>query len=146
MTLTLQISFADPTLTVDNLIGVMNEVTSDKERRRKVWRKVLKWGYGSVPGSYIDEVYSKSTSDEATHTLADVYVNSRPESSWQDLLQTLYWEGEMAAAKEAKSFIPHNGGWYYTCKHRVHFNPYHVSIVHQASCGSHYIVLWFIKF
>ena len=111
--LTLQISFGtDPTLTVDNLVGVMKEVSSDKERRRVVWTGLLEY---RTPDSYVDEVCTKYTGVEATHTLADVYVNRRPESSWQHLLQTLYREGEVAAAKEAKSFLPKSGVWYYTC-------------------------------
>ena len=102
--------FADPTLTVDSLVGVMEKVTSDEGRRRKVWEKVLDWEY-YTPYSYLDEVYTKYTTDkEKTHALADVYVNSRPESSWQHLVQTLYAKGELAAAKEAKSFLQHNGG------------------------------------
>ena len=108
--LTWQVMFADPTLTVDSLVGVMEKVTSDEGRRRKVWAEVLRREY-LTPSSYVDEVYTKYTTDkEKTHALADVYVNSRPESSWQHLVLTLYAEGELAAAKEAKSFLQHNGG------------------------------------
>ena len=95
---------------MDGLVGVMEKVTSDEERRRKVWEKVLWWDH-TTPSSYLDEVYTKYTTDkEKTHALADVYVNSRPESSWQHLVQTLYAKGELAAAKEAKPFLQHNGG------------------------------------
>ena len=108
--LTWQVMFADPTLTVDSLVAVMEKVTSDEGRRRKVWREVMEWDL-TTPSSYIDEVYTKySTDKEKTHALADVYVNSRSESSWQHLVQTLYAYGEQAAAKEAKSFLQHNGG------------------------------------
>ena len=108
--LTWQVMFADPTLTVDSLVGVMEKMTSDEGRRREVWEEVLEWDY-DTPSSYLDEVYTKYTTDkEKTHVLADVYVNSRPESSWQYLVQTLYAKGELAAAKEAKSFLQHNGG------------------------------------
>ena len=101
--------FADPTLTVDSLVGVMEKVTSDEGRRRKVWEEVLEWGYCTL-SSYLNEVYTKYTTDkEKTHVLADVYVNSRPESSWQHLVQTLYAKGELAAAKEAKPSLQHNG-------------------------------------
>ena len=97
---------------VESLVGVMEKVTSDEGRRRKVWERVLTWDY-VTPSSYLDEVYTKYTTDEEkTHALADVYINSRPESSWQHLLLTLYNEGEVAAAKEAKSFLQHNGKWY----------------------------------
>ena len=75
-----------------------------------MWEEVLEWDF-TTPFSYLDEVYTKYTTDkEKTHALADVYVNSRPESSWQHLVQALYAKGELAAAKEAKSFLQHNGG------------------------------------
>ena len=113
--LTWQVVFADPTLTVDSLVGVMEKVTSDEGRRREVWGKVLERNpslYVTFKLSpYLDEVYTKYTTDkEKTHVLADVYVNSRPESSWQHLVQTMYAERELAAAKEAKSFLQQNGG------------------------------------
>ena len=101
--------FADPTLTVDNLVGVMEKVTSDKESRKEVWKKVLEWE-DNAPDSYVDEVYTKYTTEkEQTNILADVYINSRPDSSWHHLVETLYEEGEVAAAKEAKSFLEQNG-------------------------------------
>ena len=87
----------------------MEKLTSDEERRREIWEAVLKWDY-VTPESYLDEVYMKYTSDVVTHTLADVYVYSRPESSWQHLLRTLYRHGEMAAAKEAKTFCQQQNG------------------------------------
>ena len=100
---------------MDNLVGVIEKVTSDEGRRREVWKSVLTWldmdFFPLVPYSYLDEVYTKCTTDEEkTHALADVYINSRPESSWQHLVQTLYDEGELASAKEAKSFVQQNGG------------------------------------
>ena len=103
--------FSDPTLTVESLVGVMEKVTSDEGWRREVWERVLQWDY-TTPSSYIDEVYSKyiTTAKEKTHALADIYVNSRPESSWQDLVRILYDESELAAAKEAKPFLQQNGG------------------------------------
>ena len=100
--------FADATLTVDNLVGVMSKVTSDKERCREVWEEVLRFNL-YTQDSYVNEVYTQCTSDESTHTLAEVYVNSRPESSWHHLLQALYKLSEMEAAKEAKSFLQQNG-------------------------------------
>ena len=101
--------FAEPTLTVDNLVGVMEKVTSDKKRRKEVWWNVLEWTY-PVPDSYVDEVYTKYTTEkEQTNVLADVYINSTPDSSWHHLVETLYKEGELAAAKEAKSFLEQNG-------------------------------------
>ena len=101
--------FAEPTLTVDNLVGVMEKVTSDKEKRKKVWREVLRWE-DDAPDSYLDEVYTKYTTEkEQINVLADVYINSRPDSSWHHLVKTLYKEGELAAVKEAKPFLEQNG-------------------------------------
>ena len=99
--------FSDPTLTVESLVGVMEKVTSDEGRRRKVWERVLKSGYTYItPSSYLDEVYPKYLmAKEKMYALADIYVNSRPDSSWQHLVQILYGESEMAAAKEAKPFL-----------------------------------------
>ena len=102
-------SFADSTLTVSSLVGVIEKVKLDKERRREVWGKVLKWNY-HTPDSYLDEVDTNYTTEkEKTNVLANVYVNSRPHSSWEHLVKTLYDAGELAAAKEAKSFLQQNG-------------------------------------
>ena len=89
----------------------MEKLTSDKERRRKVWLMVLKWEY-AIPSSYIDEVYTQlnTSAREKTQALSDVYIDTRPESSWRHLVATLYDESELAAAKQAKSFLPVNGG------------------------------------
>ena len=104
--------FLDPTLTVESLVGVMKKVTSDEERRREVWERVLEWDY-VPPSSYLDEVYLKystAVSEDKTRALADVYVNIRPDSSWQHLVRILYDESEMEAVKEAKPFFQQNGG------------------------------------
>ena len=104
--------FSDPTLTVENLIGVMEKVTLDEDRRRMVWFFVLEMDH-QVPFSF-DEIYIKyTTAKEKTHALADIYVNIRPESSWQHLLQTLYDRNELEAAKEAKAFLQQNRGTNY---------------------------------
>ena len=105
-----QLTFADSTLTVENLLRVMKKVTSeDEEKRRELWERVLEWDY-DVPESYLDEVESKyTTTREKTSDLVDVYVNSHPEPSWKQLVERLYLCGEMAAAKEAKAFLQKNG-------------------------------------
>ena len=94
---------------MDNFVEVMKKLTSDKKRRREVWEKVLKWK-NYTPDSYLDEVDIKYTTEkEKTNVLADVYINSRPNSSWKHLVYTLYENNEVAAAKEAKSFLQQNG-------------------------------------
>ena len=85
------------------------KVTSDEGRRKEVWGRILDLD-SATPSSYLDEVYSKYTiAEEKTHALADVYVNIRPDSSWQHIVKTLYTESELAAAKEAESFLQQNG-------------------------------------
>ena len=79
-----------------------------------MWREVLKsvnhYHLVHTPDSYLDEVDTKYTTEkEKTNVLADVYINSRPDSSWEHLVQTLYVNNEVAAAKEAKSFLQQNG-------------------------------------
>ena len=103
--------FVEPSLTVDNLAGVMKRLKlSGNKESREVWKKILEWKYHN-PGSYLDDICNaKYTSDEETRILADVYVNSRPKSSWEHIVQILYYEGELAAAKQAKSFLQLNGG------------------------------------
>ena len=96
-------------MTVDSLVDVMEKLTSDEERRRKVWEEVLKWK-GHTPSSYIDEVYTQYTSArEKTLALSDVYINIRPDSSWQHLVEVAYRQQELVAAKGAKTFIPNEG-------------------------------------
>ena len=110
-----QPTFAEPSLTVNNLARVIGKVTSDK---RKVWEKVLSYRVYPWrkynPESYLDAVNTKYKTEEAkVSVLADVYVNSRPESSWEHLVRDLYESGEMEAAKEAKSFLQQNGGCFF---------------------------------
>ena len=95
----------DPTLTVESLVGVMEKVTSDEERRMEVWERVLEWNH-ATPLSCLGEIDTKyATAKEKTHALADIYVNIRPDSSWLHLIKTLYTESELVAAAEAKSFL-----------------------------------------
>ena len=108
---------------MERLVGVMKKVTSDEGRRWQVWAEVLEC-YGYTPSSYLNEVYTKYTTDEEkTHVLADVYVNIKPESSWQHLVETLYRKSELAAAKEAKSFLQQNGRWC-IIQYRTPYNEY----------------------
>ena len=95
----------DPTLTVGNVSRAMEMVAVGK--RRRVWEMVL--GEGAVK-----EIYSSHSSEEdKLHSCADTYVTCKPDSSWEQLVQILYYDfGEMAAAKEAKASLQQKGGWY----------------------------------
>ena len=103
-------NFADPSLIVESLVGVMEKVTPDEGRRREMWKRVLEWE-SAMPSSYIGEVYTKcTTAKQKTHALVDIYVNIRPDSSWQHLVRILYDESEMQALKEVKLILQQNGG------------------------------------
>ena len=94
----------DPTLTVGNVTKAMEKVKVDK--RRRVWELVLEEGA-------VEELYSShSSEEEKLHSCADIYVTCKPDSSWEELVQKLYYDHcEMAAAKEAKAFLQQQGGW-----------------------------------
>ena len=97
-------------MTVDNLVDVMEKLTADEGRRRKVWEVVLKWMFNvfesHTPFSYIAEVYTQYTSArEKTLALSDVYVNIRPDSSWQNLVGALYGQSELDVVKRGKAFL-----------------------------------------
>ena len=90
----------DPTLTLENVSGAMEKVSVDK--RRRVWEEVLERGA-------VEEIYnSHSSEEEKLHSCANSYI-SKPDSSWEDLVELLYMYGEMAAAKKAKSFLQQKG-------------------------------------
>ena len=98
------LSVPDPTLTVENVTRAMEKVTVDK--RRGVWEGMFRKGT-------VEEIYSShSSEEEKLHSCADVYANCKPDSSWETLVRVSFFCGEMAAAKEAKSFLQYNGGWF----------------------------------
>ena len=94
----------DPTLTVENVTRAMEKVTVDK--RRGVWGEIF--DHDQV----IEEIYSShSSEEEKLHSCADTYVTCAPSISWKELVEELYDRREMAAAKEAKAFLQHKGGF-----------------------------------
>ena len=93
----------EPTLTVENVVGVMEKVAV--ERRKEVWS-----GEDIVPYPQLVEIYQKySTEEQRIHACADIYANCYPHSSWTHLCRGLYGENEMTVAKKAKTFIPQTG-------------------------------------
>ena len=79
------------------------------DKRRGVWEEVL--GERAV-----EETYSSHSSEvEKLHSCADTYITCKPDSSWENLAEELYDYGEMAAAKEAKTFLHQKGGWLIVC-------------------------------
>ena len=77
-------------------------------KRRRVWERAL----GGGGRSHADEIYSSHSSEkEKTHACSDIYVNCRPESSWEHLTSLLYEEDEMTAVDQARPFLPPRGKW-----------------------------------
>ena len=95
--------FPDPTLTVGNVVGVLENVAV--ERRKKLWSSGA-----DVPRPQVEEIYQKySTEEQKIHAYADIYVNCCPHSSWLQLCRRLYWNNEVTAARKAKTFILQTG-------------------------------------
>ena len=93
----------DPTLIVENVVGVMENVAVG--RRKEVWSNL-----GIIPDPQLKEIYEQySTEEQRMYACADIYVNCHPESSWTHLWQGLYVMNEMTAARKVKSFIPQTG-------------------------------------
>ena len=94
---------SEPTLTVENVAGVMEKVAVERRKEVWSWRDI-------VPDPQLEEIYQKySTEEQRIHACADIYINCHPYSSWTDLFQGLYTRNEMTAAKKAKSFILQTG-------------------------------------
>ena len=94
--------FPDPSFTVNNVTKSLEKVKVDKKGR--VLEEILN-------KAVVEEIYgSYSSEKEKLHSCAEIYVTSDPDSSFKDLVDWLYQYGEMAAAKEAKSFLPKTGG------------------------------------
>ena len=94
----------DPTLTVENVTRAMEKVAVDK--RRRVWEAIFNHD------QLVQEIYSShSNEEEKLHSCADTYVTCAPSISWKELIAELYYWREMAAAREAKAFLQHKGGF-----------------------------------
>ena len=93
--------FADDSLTVDNVTKVMEMGNADKilEMWKELGESLVKMITGNL-----------STTKEKTRACVDLYLNCYPrDPSWEDIASRLYDRGEVAAAKEAKSFLQQNG-------------------------------------
>ena len=92
----------DPTLTVENVVGVMEKVTDDG--RVNIWS----WLIGS--NLMFKDIPSKCSSEkELLHMSSDVYVNCCFNSSWEHLTCELYRELETAAVEEVRSYLNPRG-------------------------------------
>ena len=59
-----------------------------------------------IPWPLLEEIQRRySTDTEKNHACADYYVNCHPDAEWKDLTMDLYYEKELALARESKSFM-----------------------------------------
>ena len=107
------------------------------DKRRGVWWRVL----GREGGSSVDEIYSSHSSEkEKTRACSDIYINSRPESSWEHLTSLLYSEDEMTAVDQARPFLPPRGKWT-TSKQHLMFVGGHMGMHMDVMCLQRLIAL-----
>ena len=100
----------DPTLTVENVTRAMEKVAVDK--RKGMWEAIFNHD------QLVQEIYSShSNEEEKLSSCADTYVTCAPSISWEEFVEELYGWCEMAAAKEAKAFFQHKGGFTLIVKH-----------------------------
>ena len=94
----------DPTMTVDNVIPILNKIQGDK------WEEVMMGR--CIPEPLLREIQRRySTDTEKNHACADYYVNCHPTAEWEHLTKGLCWKKEFTAARESNSFM--STGKYY---------------------------------
>ena len=91
----------DPTMTVDSVTQVFDKIKGDKAEVMRSFNGL------NIPLPLIDEIMesSYSTESEMSRAFANVYVNNRPNPSWERLTRGMCRKGEFASAKESKSFM-----------------------------------------
>ena len=74
------------------------------DKRRQLWERVL-------GGRAVEEIYSSHSSEEERlqYYCSETYLTAKGNSSWEELVQNLYYCGELPAAKKAKTFLQQNG-------------------------------------
>ena len=91
----------DPTLTIENVAGVMEKVTADG--REKVLSELL-------GVDLVTDINSKCSNEKEMLLMnSDVYVNCFVDSSWEELARVLYCKLETAAVEEVRSYLNPRG-------------------------------------
>ena len=88
---------------MDNVIRVINKIEGDKARV---------FQFSAIPSSLLDEIQRYSTDTEKNNAYADYFITVHPIASWSYLTFVLYFNTELAAARESKSFMS-NGKVYH---------------------------------
>ena len=91
----------DPTLTIENVVRVMEKVTDDGHVN--IWSQL-------IGGRLFKDITSKCSDEkELLHMTSDTYVNCCADSSWKNLAHVLYEELETAAVEEVRSYLNPRG-------------------------------------
>ena len=72
------------------------------DERREVWEEVLE-------ESAVKEIYSSHSSEEERLQYCAETYSAKLHSSWEELVESLYYLDEMSAAKKAKAFLQQKG-------------------------------------
>ena len=67
-----------------------------------MWEGVFGW-------SAVEEIYSSHSSEEESLQYCAETYSAKPDSSWEELVESLYYHYEMSAAKKAKAFLQQKG-------------------------------------
>ena len=88
-------------MTVENLLRVMEKVTDG--RSEEVWGRL-------IDEDVLEDISIEcSTERELVNTCVDIYVNCKPDPSWERVALELYREGETAAVEEVRSYLSPRG-------------------------------------
>ena len=82
----------------------------------------------------VDKIYrSHSSETERLHACADAFVNCKPNSSWEKLIENFYESAGIGAAKQAKAFLQEKG-WCHTCSIWLCINLALIQCVSVVTC------------
>ena len=91
----------DPTLTVENMVRVMEKVTDGG--------RVIVWS-SLIGKDLLADITSKCSKDKGIlHMTSDTYVSCYIDSSWEELARVLYYKLETAAVEEVRSYLNPRG-------------------------------------
>ena len=93
-------SLPDPTWMVENVVGVMEKVTNDQAV--ELCKELI------IGDSVLEDIKGKCSTKrerELMHASIDIYVNSKTDSSWEEIARGLYLMDEIAAMEKVQSFL-----------------------------------------
>ena len=97
----------DPTLTVDNVSHLMEKV--EPEERQRVLKEIL------GGGSMFHNIQSSLSTNLEDAVAVDIFVNCKPEASWERLASSLYHCHQVAAVEEVRQYLPPRGEFWNVC-------------------------------